>query len=78
MAVQGVIVRIGFAPNTDLFRDQLGLDERGYVVINGAQETSVQNVFAIGDVANPLAPTIIGAVGAGATAAKVIGSRLKG
>ena len=76
MAVRGVIVRIGFAPNTDLFRDQLGLDERGYVVVNGAQETSLENVFAIGDVANPLAPTIIGAVGAGATAAKVIASRL--
>lgn len=76
MAVQGVIVRIGFAPNTELFRGQLELDERGYVVINGAQETNVENVFAIGDVANPLAPTIIGAVGAGATAAKVIAKRL--
>jgi thioredoxin reductase (NADPH) len=78
MAVQGVLVRIGFAPNTDLFRGQLGLDDRGYVVINGAQETSVENIFAVGDVTNPLAPTISGAVGAGATAAKVIASRLKG
>ena len=78
MAVQGVIVRIGFAPNTELFLDQLGLDERGYVVINGGQETSMENVFAIGDVANPLAPTISSAVGGGATAAKVIASRLKG
>jgi len=76
MAVQGVIVRIGFAPNTELFRDQLELDERGYVLINGAQETSLENVFAVGDVASPLAPTIVGAVGAGATAAKVIASRL--
>ncbi len=78
MAVQGVIVRIGFAPNTELFRGQLGLDERGYVAVNATQETSVDNVFAIGDVANPLAPTIAGAVGAGATAAKVIASRLRG
>jgi len=78
MAVQGVIVRIGFAPSTELFRDQLGLDERGFVMINATQETSIENVFAVGDVANPLAPTISGAVGAGATAAKVIASRLKG
>ena len=78
MAVQGVIVRIGFVPNTELFRDQLGLDERGYVTVNAVQETSMENVFAIGDVANPLAPTIAGAVGGGATAAKVIASRLKG
>ena len=76
MAVQGVLVRIGFEPNTELFRDQLEMDERGYAVINGQQETNVTNVFAIGDVASSLAPTISGAVGSGATAAKVIGSRL--
>lgn len=76
MAVQGVIVRIGFEPNTDFVHGQLELDERGYVVVGSQQETSVANVFAIGDVANPLAPTISGAVGAGATAAKVIASRL--
>lgn len=76
MAVQGVLVRIGFQPNSDLFRDQLEMDDRGYVIITSAQETSAENVFAIGDVANPLAPTIAGAVGGGATAAKVIASRL--
>jgi thioredoxin reductase (NADPH) len=77
MAVQGVIVRIGFAPNSELFREQLELDERGYVLISGAQETSLENVFAVGDVANPLSPTISSAVGAAATAAKVIASRLQ-
>ncbi|HVS80802.1 MAG TPA: FAD-dependent oxidoreductase [Pyrinomonadaceae bacterium] len=76
MAVQGVIVRIGFEPNTELFRDQLELDDRAYVIISSQQETSVENVFAVGDVANPLAPTISSAVGAGATAARVIASRL--
>ncbi|HSP64537.1 MAG TPA: FAD-dependent oxidoreductase [Pyrinomonadaceae bacterium] len=76
MAVQGVIVRVGFEPNTELFRDQLKMNDRGYVIISSLQETSVENVFAVGDVANPLAPTISGAVGAGATAARVIASRL--
>ena len=76
MAVQGVLIRIGFEPNTDLFRDQLDLDDRDFVIVSSRQETNVKNVFAIGDVANPLAPTIAGAVGAGATAAKVIASRL--
>jgi len=76
MAVKGVLVRIGVEPNTELFRDQLHLDERGYIVVTGEDETSVGNVFAIGDVSNPLAPTICGAVGAGATVAKVIASRL--
>lgn len=76
VAVRGVLVRIGVEPNTDLFREQLLMDERGYIKITGEAETSVANVFAIGDVSNPLAPTIAGASGAGATAAKVIAARL--
>jgi thioredoxin reductase (NADPH) len=76
MAVQGVVIRIGFEPNTDFINDQLDQDDGGYVIVDSRQETSLENVFAIGDVANPLAPTIAGAVGAGATAAKVIASRL--
>ena len=47
------------------------MDARGFVVVTGEQETSVGNVFASGDVSNPLAPTISGATGAGATAAKL-------
>lgn len=76
MAVRGVLVRVGVEPNTELFRGQLHTDERGYVVVTGEQETSAEMVFAVGDVSNPLAPTVSGAVGAGATAAKVIASRL--
>jgi thioredoxin reductase (NADPH) len=76
MAVRGVLVRIGVEPNTELFRDQIHLDERGYIITTGEQETSIGNVFAAGDVSNPLAPTISGACGAGATAAKVIAARL--
>jgi thioredoxin reductase (NADPH) len=77
MAVQGVLIRIGWQPNTDFIRGQLELDEHGYVIVGSQQETSVANAFAIGDVANPMAPTIAGAAGAGATAAKVIASRLQ-
>jgi thioredoxin reductase (NADPH) len=76
MAVQGVLIRIGWEANTDFIGGQLQLDEQRYVMVGSQQETSVANVFAIGDVASPLAPTIAGAVGAGATAAKVIASRL--
>ncbi|MDQ5844457.1 MAG: NAD(P)/FAD-dependent oxidoreductase [Acidobacteriota bacterium] len=78
MAVGGVAIRAGVEPNSELFRGQLELDEHGYVSVSSKQETSVENVFAIGDVSNPLAPTISGASGAGATAAKVIAARLQG
>lgn len=76
LAVRGVLIRIGVEPNTDLFREQLALDQRGYVTVTNEQETSVPMVFACGDVSNPVAPTISGATGAGATAAKVIAQRL--
>jgi thioredoxin reductase (NADPH) len=76
LAVRGLLIRIGVEPNTDLFREQLELDQQGFVRINGEQETSVPMVFAIGDVSNPTAPTISGATGAGATAAKIIAARL--
>lgn len=78
MAVQGVVIRIGVEPVTELFREQIQLDDEGYVVTSSQHETNVPNVFAVGDVSNPLAPTISGAAGAGATAAKVIASRLIG
>ena len=76
LAVRGVLIRIGVEPNTDLFREQLELDQQGYVAVNREQETNVPMVFAAGDVSNPAAPTISGATGAGATAAKVIAARL--
>jgi thioredoxin reductase (NADPH) len=76
LAVRGVLIRIGVEPNIDLFREQLDRDERGYVVVNNQQETKVSMVFAVGDVSNPVSPTISSATGAGATAAKVIASRL--
>jgi len=59
-----------------LFREQLETDEKGFIKVNSTQETNVSMVFAVGDVSNPLAPTISSATGAGATAAKVIAARL--
>jgi len=76
LAVRGVLIRIGVDPNTEVFKDQLETDEKGFLVVNSRQETNLPMVFAVGDVSNPLAPTISGATGAGATAAKVIANRL--
>jgi thioredoxin reductase (NADPH) len=76
LAVRGVLIRIGVEPNTQLFRDQVETDEKNFIKVSSTQETSVPMVFAVGDVSNPLAPTISSAAGAGATAAKVIAARL--
>lgn len=76
LAVRGVLIRIGVEPNTELFREQIDADEKGFIAVNSQQETNVPMVFAVGDVSNPVAPTVSGATGAGATAAKVIAARL--
>jgi len=76
LAVRGVLIRIGVEPNTELFKEQLETGEDGFVKVDSQQETSVPMVFAVGDVSNPIAPTINSATGAGATAAKTIAARL--
>lgn len=72
LPIDVLLIRIGVEPNTEMLRGKLDLDREGYIVINNFGETSVKDVFAIGDVANPLAPTVSGAVGNGATAVKAI------
>jgi thioredoxin reductase (NADPH) len=74
--IDALLIRIGVEPNTDFCRGILALDEQGYIKINENCETNVKNVFAIGDVASPLAPTISTAIGMGATATKIISFRL--
>ena len=74
--VEAVLIRIGVKPNTEFLRGKIDLDEKGYIKIDDLCATSGAGVYAIGDAANPLAPTISGAVGMGATAMKTIFSRL--
>jgi thioredoxin reductase (NADPH) len=76
LSVETVLIRIGVTPNTEVLRGKVKLDDAGYVEIDSCGETSVKRVFAAGDVANPLAPTVSSAIGMGATAAKTIFARL--
>lgn len=71
-----LLLRLGVEPNTNLLKGKISLDENGYCLIDSHGETSVKNIYAIGDVANPLAPTISGAVGMGASVIKVVYERL--
>jgi thioredoxin reductase (NADPH) len=72
-----IVVRIGVEPNSGFVRKTLDTDPQGYILIDSSCETSLADVFAVGDVASPLAPTISGAAGQAATAAKVIASRIR-
>ena len=77
LPVDALLIRIGVEPNTKIFGGKLKLDKNGYIQVNQNCETSLKNVLAVGDVANPLAPTVSSSAGMGATAAKVIFSSLK-
>lgn len=73
LQVEGVFIAIGHDPNTGLFKDQLELKD-GYLVVRGGREgnataTSIEGVFAAGDVADNVYRQAITSAGAGCMAA---------
>jgi len=69
LEVQGLFIAIGHKPNTDFLKGVIDLDERGYIVLKEKSKTSVEGIFAAGDVHDFRYQQAVTAAGAGCIAA---------
>ncbi len=67
-----LVLKIGYVPNTEIFTGQIDMDSSGHIRIGADCSTSVQGVFAGGDMVTPGYDRIAVAMGHGALAAKAI------
>ena len=59
---------IGYLPNTEIFKDQIKMTDKGYIITTENKNTNIEGVFAVGDVTDKFLKQVATAVGDGAIA----------
>jgi len=65
----GVFVFVGHFPNTDIFKGQLKMDDQNFLITDKNMQTSVEGVFAAGEVQDPIYKQAVSSAGQGCQAA---------
>lgn len=69
LSCDAIFLAIGYTPNTGIFKNQIELDETGYVIVKEDTRTNIEGVFVAGDVADYRYRQAIAAAGSGCKAA---------
>lgn len=69
LPLKGVFIFIGVAPNSQILKDKIPMDERGYIVTDASMRTSLPGIFAAGDIRQKPLRQVVTAVNDGAIAA---------
>ena len=72
--ISGLFIAIGHDPNTDIFKNQISLDDSNYIIYDKehpkfSTQTNIEGVFAAGDVSDPIYRQAITSAGSGCMAA---------
>ncbi len=74
--LDGIFIYIGLKPNSELFDNKLKQDEQGFIITDNTMQTSVEGVYAIGDIRNTPLRQVITAVSDGAIAGVTVSKYL--